>query len=300
MAAVVGDPTIDGDVAWAAVERRDRLYDGTFVTGVLTTGIYCRPSCGARHPFREHVRFFRDGAAARQLGLRACKRCLPDTVARDVVAVASALRLLAKDTPPDLAELARAVGYAPHHFLRLFRREVGVTPADYARGIRLRRVEDALMTSASVTDAIYDAGYASASRFYADATHRLAMTPAQWRHGGEGVAVTWSVATTPLGHVLVATTDRGICHVVFDDVPATLLRRFPRATTTQEVCPCHVEIAIDAVSRKGARPDLPVDVQRISFELLLRRELLRTSFPRRSRPTGSPDPRPTPLKEPSP
>ena len=123
----------DADTAWSAVLRRDRGFDGRFVTGVLTTGIYCRPSCAARHPARANVRFFADGAAARGAGLRACRRCLPDDIARDEVAVAQAVMLLAAEEPPALAALAAAVGYAPHHFHRLFKRATGLTPGQYRR-----------------------------------------------------------------------------------------------------------------------------------------------------------------------
>jgi AraC family transcriptional regulator, regulatory protein of adaptative response / methylated-DNA-[protein]-cysteine methyltransferase len=130
------------------------MQDGQFVTGVLTTRIYYKPSCAARQPFREHVQFFDDGAAARAYGLRACNRCLPDDIARDTRAVAEAIVLLNAKLAPSLGILAQAVGYAPHHFLRLFKRDLGVTPAEYRRGCRIRLVEDALARSATVTDAI--------------------------------------------------------------------------------------------------------------------------------------------------
>jgi AraC family transcriptional regulator of adaptative response/methylated-DNA-[protein]-cysteine methyltransferase len=136
---------IDPDAAWRAVLARDRTADGTFVTGVLTTGIYCRPSCAARHPKRENVRFFATGAEAAATGLRACLRCLPDDVARDAEAVNKALRLLAgAEEAPSLEALAEACGYSPFHFHRLFKRATGVTPAAYARQLRAKRAEAAL------------------------------------------------------------------------------------------------------------------------------------------------------------
>ena len=128
------------DACWDAVLRRDRALDGQFVTGVLTTGIYCRPSCAARHPARGHVRFFSDGAAARAAGLRACKRCLPDDVLRDEGAVLAAIAAI-KDSeePLALADLARRTGYSPTHFQRLFARQTGLSPAAYARALRAAR-----------------------------------------------------------------------------------------------------------------------------------------------------------------
>ncbi|MBY0304984.1 MAG: helix-turn-helix domain-containing protein, partial [Sphingomonas sp.] len=158
---------IDPDAAWAAFIARDRHSDGRFVGAVLTTGIYCKPSCPARHPKRENVVFYRDGAAAAAAGFRACLRCKPDEVGRDRVAVARAVALIegAEETL-GLDELAAMVGYAPHHFHRLFKRATGVTPAAYARGLKARAAARALMKEASVTEAIYEAGYSAPSRFY--------------------------------------------------------------------------------------------------------------------------------------
>ena len=125
---------IDTQTAWDAVQRRDRAFDGRFVTGVLTTGIYCRPSCAARHPARGNVRFFADGAAARAAGLRPCKRCLPDDVARDEAAVLTAIdEIRSAEGTPSLAALALLTGYSPAHFQRVFKRAIGLSPAAYAR-----------------------------------------------------------------------------------------------------------------------------------------------------------------------
>ncbi len=178
---------IDAERAWMAVLARDRAADGGFVTGVLTTGIYCRPSCAARHPRRENVRFFADGAAARDAGLRPCLRCKPDEVARDAEGVARAVALIERsEGPPTLDEMAAEAGYAPHHFHRLFRKRTGVTPAAYARGVRARRMEQALRQEERVTDAIYEAGYSGPGRFYEEADGRLGMAPSIWREGGRG------------------------------------------------------------------------------------------------------------------
>lgn len=272
------ETTIDPDAAWAAVLRRDRGQDGRFVTGVLTTGIYCRPSCAARHPLRENVRFFRDGAGARAAGLRACRRCLPDDVARDEAGVARSLAFIAAaEEPPSLDAVAAAAGYAPHHFLRLFRRATGVTPAAYARALRARRAEVALQESDTVTEALYDAGYAAPARFYADAPARLGMTPSAWRNGGKGVAIRWAIAPTSLGQMLVAATERGICRLSFDEDEAVLAERFPYA----DIAPGGTALA-DLVARTIAavespqRPhDLPLDVKGTAFQEAVWRELSR-------------------------
>ena len=147
---------IDADAAWRAVTARDRNMDGRFVTGVLTTGIYCRPSCAARHPKRENVRFFATGAEAAEAGLRPCLRCKPDEMSREAAALDKAFALLdGAEAPPSLEVLASAAGYSPHHFHRLFKRATGVTPAEYARGRRARSMTRSLQTEARVTDAIY-------------------------------------------------------------------------------------------------------------------------------------------------
>src|SRR5688572_10645328 len=191
---------ISDDQAWAAVLRRDRTLDGRFVTGVLTTGIYCRPSCSARHPKRSNVRFFATGAEALAAGLRPCLRCKPDDVTREAVALERVFALLATaEETPSLADLADAAGYSPHHFHRLFKRATGVTPAAYYRRLRGRRAEAALADNGRITDAIYDAGYSGPARFYADAKGRLGMTPSAWRDGGRGETIRWATARTDLG-----------------------------------------------------------------------------------------------------
>ncbi len=159
---------IDSDMAHAAFDARDRSKDGQFVGAVKTTGIYCKPSCPARRPKRENVEFFADGAVARAAGYRACKRCLPDDVAREEVAVSRAVALLSNDDPPRLAALSAAVGYAPTHFQRVFTKAMGVSPAQFVRRLRAQRAADAIAQGASVTDAIYSAGYSAPSRYYAD------------------------------------------------------------------------------------------------------------------------------------
>jgi AraC family transcriptional regulator of adaptative response/methylated-DNA-[protein]-cysteine methyltransferase len=271
-------PPINPDGCWRAVLNRDRSADGNFVTGVLTTGIYCRPSCAARHPKRENVRFFASGVEARAAGLRACKRCLPDDINREEAAIASALRLLGEaEEALGLEMLAAAVGYSPFHFQRLFKRKLGVTPAAYARALRSRRAEAALATNGRITDAIYDAGYAGPARFYADAKERLGMTPTSWRGGGRGETIRWATADTFLGRMMVAATDRGICRLSFDEDEAELRRRFPHATVEPggEGMQALVERTVAAVNAPERPHDLPLDVRGTAFQEAVWRELAR-------------------------
>src|SRR6476646_10285916 len=136
---------LDPATAWAAFMRRDRAWDGRVIGAVKTTGIYCKPSCPAKRPKREHVEFFATGAEARAAGYRSCLRCKPDEAGRDRDAVAAAVKLIERaEEAPTLDELSAAVGYAPHHFQRIFKRDLGVSPAEYARGLRNQRSQAAL------------------------------------------------------------------------------------------------------------------------------------------------------------
>jgi AraC family transcriptional regulator of adaptative response/methylated-DNA-[protein]-cysteine methyltransferase len=270
--------TIDPETAWKAVLRRDRAADGRFVTGVLTTGIYCRPSCGARHPKRDNVRFFENGESAAAAGLRPCRRCLPDQVARDAAGVAAAIRAIeSSEGVPPLADLAAAAGYAPHHFHRLFKRATGLTPAAYARGRRAGRIAAALEENGTVTEAIYEAGYAAPSRFYAESDDRLGMTPSAWRDGGRGETIRWATAETSLGTMFVAATARGICRLSFGEDADALAARFPKAEMAPggEALADLVARAVAAVEAPGQAHDLPIDVRGTAFQEAVWRELAR-------------------------
>lgn len=260
--------TFDIDAAWKAFEARDRASDGRFVIAVRTTGIYCKPSCPARHPRRENVEFFRTGTEALAAGYRACLRCKPDEIGRDREAVAKAVALIEQaEEPPLLTDLAAAVGYAPHHFQRLFTRDMGVSPAAYARAIRAKRAQTHLEEEKTVTEALYDAGYAAPSRFYADAKDRMGMTPSAWRDGGRGETIRYVVKDSPLGPLLIAATSKGICRLSFDESPDGLKRRFPNAQVVEDdgtMAPW-AEAALAQVEHPTAH-DLPIDVRGTAFQ----------------------------------
>ncbi|WP_419809894.1 bifunctional DNA-binding transcriptional regulator/O6-methylguanine-DNA methyltransferase Ada [Sphingomonas sp.] len=268
---------LDPDSAWAAFAARDRAADGRFVVAVRTTGIYCKPSCPARHPKRENVGFYPDGAAARAAGYRACLRCKPDEVARDRIAVATAVTLLTQDPDLSLAGLAARVGYAPHHFHRLFKRATGVTPAAWARGRRAADAALSLTEEKTVTDAIYAAGYSGPSRFYAAAAPRLGMAPSAWARGGAGVAIRWTVAATSLGPLLIAATDKGLCRVAFDETGDDLIHRFPAATVEPgDAALADLAAQVVAAVESPARDhQLPLDVRGTAFQEAVWRELAR-------------------------
>ena len=176
---------------------------------------------------------------------------------------------------PTLDVLASAVGYAPHHFQRLFKRDLGVSPAEYSRGLRNRRTEAALKANGRVTDAVYDAGYAGPSSFYSDAKERLGMTPSAWRDGGHGETIRWTHFDSPLGQMLIAATSKGICRLTFDDSEQSLRRLFPNATIVEDAGGLKelIEGALEAIERPLAAHDLPIDVAGTAFQEAVWREL---------------------------
>lgn len=266
---MIQQTAIDPDTAWAAFVARDRSFDGRFVGAVRTTGIYCKPSCPARHPLRENMAFYPDATAARAAGYRACLRCKPDEVGRDRIAVAKAIEMIeTAEQAPSLDAVAGAVGYAPHHFHRLFKRATGVTPAAYARSLKSTRAGDALTREDRVADAIYDAGYSAPSRFYDHAGKRLGMTPSAWARGGAGVSIRWTVADTSLGKLLVAATEKGLCRVSFDEGPLELAKRFPAAEIIEDGAALATLAArvVAEVETPGRDLDLPLDVQGTAFQ----------------------------------
>ncbi|MDT0507686.1 methylated-DNA--[protein]-cysteine S-methyltransferase [Novosphingobium sp. MMS21-SN21R] len=260
---------IPDDEAWEAVLARDRQFDGRFVTGVLSTGIYCRPSCAARHPRRVNVRFFEDGARARAAGLRPCLRCLPDDVSRDERAVLAAIEAI-KSAGQVLAlgDLAARCGYSPAHFQRVFARHTGLSPAAYARALRQERMAEALSGAGRVTDAIYDAGFSGPSRFYSAAEERLGMMPSVWSGGGRGVTIRWGVVPTSLGPMLVAATDKGVCRLSFNEDDSALRARFPHAILIRGGADFEVLMTqvVSAVEVPGDHSHIPLDVKGTAFQ----------------------------------
>ena len=225
--------SLTDDQRWQIALAKDRRYDGAFVTGVHSTGIYCRPSCPARAPYRKNVRFYATSAEAEAAGLRACKRCSPNTQSAEEACVLAAISAIRSEGAKTLDQLADLTGYSSTHFQRLFKRTVGLSPAAFARALREERVRKALdgamESGASVTDALYEAGYSAPSRFYDDTKGRLGMTASDWKNGGAGRTIHWSVIPTSVGDMLVAATEKGVCCLSFGEGEGELRARFPRA-----------------------------------------------------------------------
>jgi AraC family transcriptional regulator of adaptative response/methylated-DNA-[protein]-cysteine methyltransferase len=255
---------------------RDPSFDGRFYYSVATTGVYCRPSCAARRPKRENVDFHATGADAEAAGFRPCKRCKPDLPPlheRHVAKVAQACRLIeTAEEAPALAALAKAAGLSPYHFHRIFKVVAGVTPKAYAMAHRRMRMRDTLERSSSVTEAIFDAGFKSSGRFYADAAQALGMTPTDFRDGGAGAEIRYAIGQCSLGAILVAASTKGVAAILMGDDPAALVRdlhdRFARATLIGGDRDFERLIAkvVGFVEAPGTALDLPLDIRGTAFQ----------------------------------
>lgn len=276
MAAAEIVERLNDTARWQAVQSRDRTADGLFVYAVHSTGIYCRPSCASRRPRRDRVAFFDAPGDARRAGYRACKRCAPDAglvadpwidkVRRATVYLANV------ESHPSLARLAERLGGSPYHLQRNFKRIVGVTPREYADACRMRTVRRRLQQGADVTGAMLDAGYGSSSRFYERAAPKLGMSPSAYRKGGAGSRIAYAIVDSPLGRMLVAATERGVCSVTMGNSDAALTRalgdEFPAATIRADQGSLARWTASILEHLDGRRPrlDLPLDIQATAFQ----------------------------------
>jgi AraC family transcriptional regulator, regulatory protein of adaptative response / methylated-DNA-[protein]-cysteine methyltransferase len=265
-----------GDSRWAAVLARDASADGTFVYAVRTTGVYCRPSCPSRRARPENVQFHPSGREAAAAGFRPCRRCRPDDASlaeQHAALVTEACRAIeAAERAPALEELAARAGLSPFHFHRVFRSVTGLTPRAYALAHRGKRMRTALDEAGTVTRAIYDAGYASNGRFYADTRHVLGMTPSDYRAGGPDVEIFFAIGECSLGSILVARSAQGVCAILLGDDPDALARdlqtQFPRAVLIggDEEFERLVAVVVGFVERPGIGLDLPLDVRGTAFQ----------------------------------
>lgn len=268
---------MDEGECWKAVVGRDAAWDGRFVYAVVTTGIYCRPSCPTPTPLRRNVRFFSGTATAEAAGFCACKRCRPTLVAPfawHVAAVGKACTILrAHERAPSLTMLAAAVGVSRFHFHRIFKEVLGTTPGEYAKAVRWRRLAESLEAGCPVTEAVYAAGYGSISRAYEKARQKLGMTPAERRAGGGGRSIRFVIANSMAGPVLVAATDEGVCAIEFGDDPAELEERLRRRLPAVVVERHDADVAgrvADAVRRSELPPralGLPPEVCEVAFRV---------------------------------
>ena len=264
------------DRRWTAIVARDRSADGTFFYSVRTTGVYCRPSCASRTARPEHVAFYESAKEAERAGFRPCRRCRPDQpslASEHAASIAALCRYVeTADHAPTLSELAARARMSPWHLHRTFRAITGVTPKAYAAAHRAKRVRHALSGSASVTDAIYDAGYGSNGRFYGESDRVLGMTPTRYRAGGAGAEIRFAVGECSLGSILVAQSERGVCAIFLGDDPEGLVRelqdRFPHARLVggDKAFEATVAKIVGFVDAPRIGLDLPLDVRGTAFQ----------------------------------
>lgn len=268
-AATVSDPR------WAAVVERDPAADGQFFYSVKTTGVYCRPACAARTARPENVEFHATVADAERAGFRACKRCRPDQpgTAPHAELIAELCRFIERaDQAPSLDQLAQRAGISAYHLHRIFKKVTGLTPKQYAAAHRVKRVKAGLERSATVTEAIYGAGYNSNGRFYEKSNDMLGMTPTRFRAGGANTEIRFAIGECSLGSILVATSERGVCAILIGDDPEQLARdlqdRFPRAHLIGGDAAFERMVAqvVGLVEAPGRGLDLPLDVRGTAFQ----------------------------------
>jgi AraC family transcriptional regulator of adaptative response/methylated-DNA-[protein]-cysteine methyltransferase len=266
------------EAKWQAVVHKDRNADGIFYYSVRTTGVYCRPSCPTARPaLRKNVAFHESLEEAEKAGFRACKRCTPkgpSLAEEHAAAVAKACRAIeTAEEPPTLDDLAKGAAMSSYHFHRVFKAVTGLTPKAYAVAHRSRRVRDELSRRrGTVTEAIYEAGFNSNSRFYAQSARTLGMTATSFRKGGTGTTLRFAVGEGSLGAVLVAASEKGVCAISLGDDPDALVRdlqdRFPQAHLIggDEEFERTVAKVIGFIEAPKTGLDLPLDVQGTAFQ----------------------------------
>lgn len=261
---------------WQAVAARNPDADGRFLYSVATTGVYCRPVCAARLALRKNVRFYDTCQDAERAGFRPCKRCQPNgksRAERDAAIVAEACRMIAQtDESLSLDDLAEAVGLSRHHFHRMFKTQTGVTPKAFASAHRHHRVKQELAQQATITEAIYGAGFATNSRFYESATAVLGMSPKVFKAGGKGASIRFATGKCSLGLVLVAASDKGVCCIMLGDDSDALARelqhRFPNAELIGGDQPFEelIVTVIEFVENPSQGLNLPLDIRGTAFQ----------------------------------
>ena len=278
----------DDDQLWDIALSKDTSFDGVFVICVKTTGIYCRPSCTARQPLRKNVTFLPNNEAAEAAGFRACKRCKPRESAwvDDAPAlVSAACELIDRDEETlTLPDLAAALGCTTSALNSAFRRVIGVTAQQYNQAKRLERLKEGLRNGASVTHAMYDAGYGSSSRLYEKAHEKLGMSPGKYRLGAPATHIAYAIVSSSVGLILIAATEKGVCSVKFGDddegLQDALRAEFPRADIERDGGDVIRWVSQISEHLAGLRPrlDVPLDVQGTAFQWRVWRALQEIAY----------------------
>ena len=275
------------DPRWKPLAARDARADGMFVYGVTSTGVYCRPSCPSRRPRADRVRFFDTAVNARQAGFRPCKRCRPDTVGAgpgiDAIHRVSAYLSRHSDETVTLASLGRLASMSPHHLQRKFKQIVGLSPREFQAALRADRLRARLQDGRDITSAIYEAGYGSPSRVYEAPPTGRGMSLSSYRRRGDGMRIDYAVVSSPVGRVLIAATEHGVCSVKIGSDESTLVAELRREFSDADLRngrPRHEWVRAIANHLKGDLPslDLPIDVRATAFQWKVWRALQRIPY----------------------
>lgn len=281
--------TIEPDIYWKAVEAKDTRFNGIFVYAVRSTKIYCKPSCPSRRPRRAQVSFFTSWADAEAGGFRACLRCLPreSPIHDPLIEIAlSVCRVIEarEGEALSLDELGAELNMNPHHLQRTFKSVTGITPHQYGAAHRLKQFKSKVAEGRGVTEAMYESGYGSSSRLYERASQQLGMTPATYRRGGKGMFINYTIADCPLGRLLVAATERGVCSVRFgerdDQLEEALAAEYPAASIRRDgaqLVDC-VKALLRHLEGTPFSLDLPLDVHATAFQLRVWEELRKIPY----------------------
>lgn len=276
---------MNDDQRWQFVLTRDHRADGKFVTAVRSTGIYCRPSCPAKHPLRKNVAFFPSPAEAERAGFRACRRCRPDEPDPQAAQIQRLCCFIEThlDKPLTLNELSRQASLSPHHLQRTFKKIVGVSPREYVEARRLDRVKSELRNGETVAASLYGAGLGSSSRLYE--RDRLGMTPGEYRRGGAGMRIGYTIVNCPLGRMIVAATGRGVCFVGFGDddrfLESELKADYPSAEIRRDDSfRGWAGAIVDHIQGRQPHLDLPLDVRGTAFQQQVWKALRRIPYGR--------------------
>lgn len=261
---------------WEAVLARDANQDGQFFFAVSTTGVYCRPSCPAKRPRRENVAFYRRPEDAEKAGYRACLRCKPRSASGNpqTATVKEMCRYIEQhlDEPVTLERLAKVFRQSPFHLQRTFKKTLGITPRAYADSCRMGLLKRNLQAGRSVTHALYDAGYSSSSRLYERTASQLGMTPDKYRRGAIAATIRYTCTNSPLGRMLVAATDKGICAIQFadtdDELTEGLKREFPFAVRKRDDASMRswTNTVLRQIAGHKTNRSLPLDIQATAFQ----------------------------------
>jgi AraC family transcriptional regulator, regulatory protein of adaptative response / methylated-DNA-[protein]-cysteine methyltransferase len=270
---------------WQAVQQKDMHMDGVFVYAVRSTGIYCHPSCPSRRPRREQVAFFPLPKQAEQAGFRPCRRCQPDqttTGEAHVDLIQRVCRYIEQhlEEPLTLTVLGEQAGMSPYHLQRVFKHIMSITPHQYAEAQRLKQFKERLKEGETVTTAMYDAGYSSTSRLYERTATQLGMTPVVYQRGGHGMSIHYTIVDSPLGRLLVAGTEKGVCSVCIGEVDtnleAALFKEYPAAEVMHDsssILSEWVNALLEHLQGQQPHLALPIDVQATAFQWKVWKEL---------------------------